>query len=610
MNGIRMWAGNNTRRRGWLVLVCAAMFALGPSASARAAVFNVNTTADPNPQGCPDPTGACSLREAIVAAGANDTIFVPAAHYVLSRGPLAIGQPGLVIIGANARGTVIDGAGTSRVLDILPGASPSISDVTITKGNSNNAAPAAQGGGVLVRGGGTLTLSSSTVTGNVASGSATDGSGGGIYNAGTLEARGVTIAGNLATSAPAVAIGVGGGIDNEGQLTLVNSTLASNTAGGALVLGQGGGLATGAGHTSTLTNVTVTGNQTGLGGVGPNVLTNGSGTARLHNTIVAGGGGVSAANCSGPTQSTGNNLEDGNTCGFGSAGDRPGTDPQLGPLANNGGPTDTRALLAGSPAIDGGSNSECPPTDQRGLPRPQGPSCDIGAYELGVGSASANPNQQTSLPLSSSVVLGSTLSAPTLGKTFNLVPVRGTVTYLLPNGRKRPITLLSAVQAPLGTIVDTSNGTARVISARNDAGKQQSADFYDGPFEVRQSLNARHAGVPRTGITDLYLRFGDFRDCDRADRKQIAAVMARKKRRRLWGKGKGSYRTRGNYGSASVRGTWWFTKDVCDGTEFYVRQGVVTVRDNTRRRFVTLRAGRRYFAKAPPDNVLPRRGSQ
>jgi hypothetical protein len=85
--------------------------------------------------------------------------------------------------------------------------------------------------------------------------------------------------------------------------------------------------------------------------------------------------------------------------------------------------------------------------------------------------------------------------------------------------------------------------------------------------------------------------------------------MARK-RRRLWGKGKGSYRTRGNYGSASVRGTWWSTKDVCDGTEFSVRQGVVKVRDNTRNKTITLRAGGWYVAKAPADHLLPRRGSR
>jgi CSLREA domain-containing protein len=595
------------------VIVGAAIFALGSCASASASVLNVNTTADPNPQGCPDPAGACSLRAAIAAAGANDTIFVPAsaAHYVLSRGPLAITKPGLVIIGADARGAVVDGSGASRVFDIQAGSSPSISDLTVMNGNSSASAPAGQGGGILVQSGATLTLSNSTVANNVASGSSINGSGGGISNAGTLEARGVTISGNVATSSPAVAIGLGGGIDNEGQLTLVNSTVANNTAGGSLVLGQGGGLVTGAGHTSTLTNVTVTvtDNQTGLGGLGPNLMTNGSGTARLHNTIVVGASGLSGANCSGPTQSTGNNLEDVNSCGFSAGGDRPGTNPQLGALGNNGGPTDTRALLSGSAAIDAGSNSGCPPTDQRGVPRPQGSSCDIGAFEVAVGVAAGNPNKNNSLPLSSVVPLGSVLGPATLGKTFNLVPVRGTVTYLLPNGR-RYTTLVSAVQAPLGTIVEASNGTARVISARSDAGRQQSADFYDGPFEVRQSLDPRRAGAPRTGITDLVLRFGDFRGCDRADQKQILAVAARKKRRRLWGKGKGAYRTRGNYGSASVRGTWWFTKDICDGTEFYVREGTVKVRDNTRRRTVTLRSGQRYLAKAPPDHVIPPRGSQ
>ena len=599
MNGITMRAGDYRLRRGWLVLVCAAICALAASASAHAAVFNVNTTADPNPQGCPDATGACSLREAIAAAGPNDTIFVPAAaaHYVLTRGPLTIGQSGLVING-NARGTVIDGAGASRVFDIGTGASPSLSQLTITGGTASGLDP--QGGGIRVRTGAVLTLSNSTVRDNVATGSVTNGTGGGIYNAGTLEARGVTITKNAASivTASPTTLGIGGGIDNEGGLTLVNSTITDNVAGGDVVLGQGGGLATGAGHVSTLTNVTVASNRTGLAGSGSNVLT--AGSTRAQNTIVAGGTG--GANCSAPTQSLGNNIEqDTDTCGF----DRPRTNPQLAPLTDNGGPTDTRALLAGSPAINAGSSSGCPPTDQRGVPRPQGPRCDIGAYEFAFESAGTENSHSHST--SSNLQFGSQ-PTPTLGKSFNLVPVRGTVTYLLP-GTKRYETLLTVTHVPLGTTVEASDGTARVISARNDAGKQQSADFYDGPFQVRQSLDPRRAGKPRTGITDLYLRFGNFSACSRARRKQIQAVAARK-RRRLWGRGKGSYRTRGNYGSASVRGTWWLTKDVCGGTEFYVREGTVTVRDNTLRKNITLRAGRRYLAKAPPANVTPRRGSQ
>jgi hypothetical protein len=76
-----------------------------------------------------------------------------------------------------------------------------------------------------------------------------------------------------------------------------------------------------------------------------------------------------------------NNLDSDNSCGFTGPGDLPGTNPLLGPLANNGGPTDTYALLAGSPAVNAGDNTFCPATDQRGVSRPQGPACDIGAFE-------------------------------------------------------------------------------------------------------------------------------------------------------------------------------------------------------------------------------------
>jgi hypothetical protein len=69
-------------------------------------------------------------------------------------------------------------------------------------------------------------------------------------------------------------------------------------------------------------------------------------------------------------------------CGFNNAvGDMQNTNPELGPLANNGGPTQTLALLSGGPAIDAGSDMACPPIDQRGISRPQGPHCDIGAFE-------------------------------------------------------------------------------------------------------------------------------------------------------------------------------------------------------------------------------------
>jgi hypothetical protein len=107
--------------------------------------------------------------------------------------------------------------------------------------------------------------------------------------------------------------------------------------------------------------------------------------------------------------SGGHNIDDLNGCGFSAAGDRVNTNPHVGGLADNGGPTQTMALQTGSPAIDAGTNTGCPGTDQRGVARPQGSACDIGAYEVappsgsteaatGVGTTTATLNGTASNP--------------------------------------------------------------------------------------------------------------------------------------------------------------------------------------------------------------------
>src|SRR5262249_31184738 len=104
------------------------------------------------------------------------------------------------------------------------------------------------------------------------------------------------------------------------------------------------------------------------------------GGGTLKNTIVANN--FPGGNCAVVGVSAGHNLSSDGSCGFTAPGDLNNTDPMLGPLTNNGGPTETHALLAGSPAIDAGSG-DCPPAgaDQRGIVRAQGAACDIGAYE-------------------------------------------------------------------------------------------------------------------------------------------------------------------------------------------------------------------------------------
>ena len=210
------------------------------------------------------------------------------------------------------------------------------------------------GGGVFVIGG-TAGISQSTFSGNSA------GSGGAIFNGATLSLAASTLSANTATS------GMGAGIwnDTTGTLTVTNSTVSGNAGEGIRALGN-----------ATMQSCTITGN-TAHGLVNPGLH-----SLSLQNTIVSGNG---SGNCLGTMTSLGSNLESGDTCGLGAMGDLRSTEPFLGALADNGGPTKTQALPAGSPAIDAGSG--CPSTDQRGLPRPADgngdgtAACDIGAYE-------------------------------------------------------------------------------------------------------------------------------------------------------------------------------------------------------------------------------------
>lgn len=192
-------------------------------------------------------------------------------------------------------------------------------------------------------------------------------SGGGIYNYGTMNVNNSTLDHNHARS--------GGGIDHSGtSLHMTNDTISSNTASD-----NGGGIYNRG--SATLTHVTLNGNIANGPDTGGNIF-NDEALLTLQNNIVAKSD--ADGNCyysGGFVTSSGNNLDDGNTCAFGQAGDLVNTDPLLGPLQDNGGPTWTHALLSGSPAIDQGNSAFCPATDQRGQARPP-TACDIGAYEV------------------------------------------------------------------------------------------------------------------------------------------------------------------------------------------------------------------------------------
>ncbi|MDQ1300367.1 MAG: hypothetical protein QG637_284, partial [Chloroflexota bacterium] len=202
----------------------------------------------------------------------------------------------------------------------------------------------------------------------------------GLNNAGTAVLTNVTISGNPQA-----------GVWNDGTLTLAGATLIGNNVSGL----HNNGVA-------TLTNVTISGNN-GFGvdnrdatvtlrhvtlrGNTENGLRN-TGDARVINVILDGNG---AGNCGGNVTSQGHNLSSDHTCALAQAGDLTGADPLLDPLANNGGFTQTHLPRPGSPAIDGGTCLPGITTDQRGVARPQGATCDIGAVEVVSAAPTATP---------------------------------------------------------------------------------------------------------------------------------------------------------------------------------------------------------------------------
>jgi CSLREA domain-containing protein len=394
------------------VLATALLLFVG-SGSVYAAPFVVNSTADavdvnPGDGVCADALGQCTLRAAVMEAnalGGADTITLPAGTYTLTisgagENAAATGDldvtGNLIVNGAGAASTIIDGGGLDRVIEIRPGATVQINAVTIRSGEVTGVGIAGAGGGIL-NFAGTLTLTGSVVTRNTAG-----GVGGGISTeSATTTLNSTTVSGNTASAA--------GGIFNHGAMTVNASTVANNRG----LLGDGGGIWNDGG-TVTLNNSTVSGNvSAGLGGgivntgtlltltnstvagniaqSAPGGILNGNNTI-ANNTIVANNAG---GNCSGnpviPHLSNYNLSSDG-TCVFTSSGDLVNTNAVLGPLANNGGPTATHALLLGSPAIDAVPLAACGlSTDQRGVARPQGTACDIGAYEAASTAACVTP---------------------------------------------------------------------------------------------------------------------------------------------------------------------------------------------------------------------------
>jgi len=336
--------------------------------------------------------GICSLREALintnngaatypdcpVGSGADTIELAADSTYTLPDAPvefMADGPNGLPSIttaitlngnGASIERSAADGTPTFRLVHVAATGALTMQNLTIRGGTTPAALdllfPSNAGGGLLSRG--RLALARSTLSGNHAF------IGGGLAAVGsTVTCRASTISSNHAAEGGGLAV-----LDS--TVSVINSTISSNYASG------GGGL-TVLDSTITVINSTVSGNSAHIGGG----LLN-AGAVTLINTILANSAGRHGNCAARAARSGGHNLASEVSCRLTAPGDQQGIDPRLGPLAANGGLTETHALLASSPAIDAGDGMVCPATDQRGVSRPQSSAddgtaqCDIGAFEV------------------------------------------------------------------------------------------------------------------------------------------------------------------------------------------------------------------------------------
>jgi DNA-binding beta-propeller fold protein YncE len=179
------------------------------------------------------------------------------------------------------------------------------------------------------------------------------------------------------------------------------------------------------------------------------------------------------------------------------------------------------------------------------------------------------------------------LPAPVYGKSVNISLIRGVVNIKLP-GTGKFVALTSAeAQVPVGTLIDARQGRLRLTAAKGPGGGTQTADFYSGIFRVLQ---------PQGGKPVTVLKLQNQLVCGKTN--HLMATASKKRGSGLWGSGKGSFRSEGRHGSATVRGTIWWAQDTCEGTFFKVRKGVVRIEDFSSDKTLKLRAGQQYLAPA------------
>ncbi len=413
------------------VVLALACHCAASTPSAYAATLTVTSSAD---------DGAGSLRATLATASAGDTINFAVSEVLLTTDQLIVDKS-LTIAGTSAqivtvRRSAADTTPEFRIFKITSGQTVNLSYLTISNGIISG-----HPGGGIYNDHGTLTLTNCTLSGN----STTDYSSGGIYNDG-LDGTAILTLTNCTLSGNSAPNGAGGAIFNQGSggtadVTLTNCTLSGNSA------ELGGAIYSDSFHYTAnvkLTNCTLSGNSAALGGAIYNDGTGGSATVEADNTIfkkgTSGGNIFNFNNFGGTITSKGYNLSDDATGPDDplTDTDRLNTDPLLGELANNGGPTQTHALLPGSPALNTGNTSLT--TDQRGIARPQGTADDIGAFEVFV---------------------------PTGKVLFTVTPEYNkdggaTLTYRLQNGTAQPLSSISVCGTLLVPVGDITASRGKV----------------------------------------------------------------------------------------------------------------------------------------------------
>jgi CSLREA domain-containing protein len=450
------------RFHGWLTALLAfLLLSVLPAPRVQAASLTVNSLADANNGS----DGVCTLREAITAAN-NNANFNECISTAYGNDTITFSVGGTITLGSSlpnitdAAGLTIEGGSTVtisgnnavRVFQVNSSAALALRNLVVANGNAgggfgggmNNSgivtisnstfsgnSTTSLGGGLYNDFSGTATINNSTFFNNSAdfgggirnsgaailnnsifSGNSATSLGGGIYNSGTVTISNTTFSGtnsssfggglNNGSSGTATisnsifsgnsASDSGGGIYNSDTVTISNSTFSNNSASNF-----GGGIYNS--NTATIGNSTFSGNSAVSSGGA--ILNSSGNTVTISNSIVANS--LSGGNCTGSITNGGHNLDSSASCGWGSTnGSLSNINPQLGPLANNGGPTQTHALTGSSPAINAGNNALIPPDladqdgdgntsellpfDQRGssFPRTVGGSVDIGAFEVVV----------------------------------------------------------------------------------------------------------------------------------------------------------------------------------------------------------------------------------